>query len=259
MKLIILSLILAVLFTSFQVCLGQKESKPILYKELVEEYCNEIWKRDVDLFLNEASKYPDSKVYILFNGKNSLEGKNLLYLEQSRNYIKFRGFDVNRVVTVRGENKDKMTLQLWIVPTDAVPPTVSKNFVKEKIDSTILFDKSWADWYQGVVLEWTIYSYSYVNEGCGVDLNMKAFAETLNSQSNLTGYLVVYTKFGKGKRQAKKVTDFALKELTRQYKVPKSRLKTIYGGNGNEPELELWFVPDGNNLSLPKPDKIIKN
>ena len=150
-------------------------------------------------------------------------------------------------------------MQFWIVPQGADAPKLEKEFVQKKIDSTTRFDTAWADWHKPYNIEWTIHSLSFVDWGCDIDLNMKAFAETLNSQSDLTGYLVIYTKFGKGKRQAKKVTDFAVKELTRQYKVPKSRLKTIYAGNRNEPELELWFVPDGDNLPILNPDKLIKN
>jgi hypothetical protein len=38
------------------------------------------------------------------------------------------------------------------------------------------------------------------------------------------------------------------------YKVPRNRLKTIYDGNREEPEIELWFVPKGNKPPTPKPD-----
>lgn len=258
MKFIKIPLGLIILFTSFQFCLGQVEPKSILFGELFDQICSEILAYKLDYFLVELHKNPDAKGYVVFNGKTAQEGKNLLYLEEPLKYIRFRGFDINRIVTVRGENKDKMTMQFWIVPNGAKTPTVEKNLIKEKIDSTTRFDVAWADWHKWNNSEWTIYSHSFVEWGCEMDLNMKAFAETLRSQSNLTGYLIVYPKFGKGKNQAKKVTDFAVKELTQQHKISKERLKIIYGGNRNEPQLELWLVPNGNKPPMPNPDKIIE-
>jgi hypothetical protein len=254
---IIIPLLLVLLFGLLQICYAQEESKPRLFEELTDAYCSEILAVTLDYFSIEIDKQPDSTAYIIFNGKNSLEGKNLLYLEHPQRYLS-RRIKTNSIVTVRGENRDKMIMQLWIVPKGAKPPIVKGNFVKEKIHSTILFDKSWADWHKWNDSKWTIYGYSFAELGCEMDLNMEAFADSLNSQSNLTGYLVVYTKFGKGKKHAKKVTDFAIKELTLQHKVPKEKLKIIYGGNRNEPQLELWLVPNGNNLPIPNPDKFIK-
>ncbi len=259
MKFIKIPLFLTILFASFQILLGQKEAKPILFEELTDEYCSEILALKLDHFIIELNKHPNSKAFVIFNGKNLQEGKNLRYLELPQKYLEGnRGFEAERITTIRGENKDKMIMQFWVVPEQAKAPKLEKEFVKELISSTTRFDVAWADWHKWNDLEWTIYSYSFVEWGCEIDLNMKAFAETLRSQSNLTGYLVVYTAFGKGKTQAKKVTNFAIKELSREHKIPKERLKTIYGGNRKEPQLELWLVPNGNNPPALNPDKFIK-
>jgi len=257
LKLTKIFVVLVVFSSFFLISFGQEKPKPILFEELTDEYCSEMLSVHFDHFIIKLNELPNSKGYIVFHGKNSLEGKNLLYFEIIQKYlVGFRGFEASRIATIRGENKDKMIMHLWIVPSGAESPTVAKNFVEEKIDSTTLFDKGWADWYKWNDSEWTIYSYSFVEWGCEMDVNIEAFAENLRTQSNLTGYLVVYTKFGKGKNQAKKVTDFAIKELTRQHKIPKERIKTIYGGNRNKPELELWLVSNGSNPPTLKPEKI---
>ena len=252
-----LPLLLIILFSFLQICFSQSEIKPILFIEIADEYCSEYLAYQLDMFSIQLNNNPDSRAYIIFHGRDTQEGKNLSYLKYFPRYLSQR-FNTDKIITIRGENKDKMTAQLWVIPNGAKPPIIEKSFVKKEITSTTLFDKSWADWHKAYNTEWTIYGYSFVEWGCEMDLNMEAFAETLRSQSNLTGYLVVYPKFGKGKNQAKKVTDFAIKELTRQYKVPKERLKTIYGGNRNRPELELWFVRNGGNPPIPNPDKFIK-
>jgi len=251
--------IYALLLTA-QFCFGQNDQKEsVIFSELKDQYCSEYLDAELDRYLFELQSNTSIKGHIVFYGKNAQEGRNIQYLNALKSFITHKNFDPDRVIVNRGENLDKMIMQFWIVPHGASAPKLEKIFVNEKINSVTRFDAAWADWHKWTGSEWTIYSYSFVNWGCEMDLNMKSFAEILNSQTQLTGYLVVYTGSGKGKNQGRKVTNFAIKELTKQYKVPKSRLKTIYGGNRNEPELELWFVPNGNAPPLPSPDKIIKN
>ncbi len=260
MKLKITITSIFIFFLTVQISFGQNNQKEaVLFSELREGYCSETLVHELDTFLLELHNTSSAKGHIIFQGKNAQEGKNIKYFATLKSHITHRNFDPSRIEYFRDEDTEQMIMQFWIVPQGAAAPKLEKEFVRQKIDSTTRFDIGWADWHKWNGSEWTIYSYSFVNWGCDIDLNMKAFAETLNSQSNLTGYLVVYPKFGKGKRQAKKVTDFAVKELTQQYKVSKSKLKTIYGGNRQEPELELWFVPDGNKPPLSTSDKIIKD
>ncbi len=69
------------------------------------------------------------------------------------------------------------------------------------------------------------------------------------------GNLIVYTKFGKGKTRANQISNFAVKDLVRNFKIPRNRLKTLFGGNREEPEIEFWLVPKGDVPPKLIPDK----
>lgn len=244
--------LLFLFFTAVRICFAQTpQPAPFLSAELEDAYCSEGLSAELDRFLGEVHSYPAAKGYIVFNGKRSQEGKNQFYFKVLKSHMTFRGVDPNRVILFRAEDADKMVMRLGIVPEGAVVPALESAFVAERIVATTRFDVAWADWHKWNDSEWTIHSHDFANFGCDADLNMQAFAETLHSQPDLTGYLVVYTKFGKGKRQAKKVTNFAIKELTVQYNVSIGRLKAVYGGTRIEPQLELWLVPQGGPLPFP--------
>ena len=144
---------------------------------------------------------------------------------------------------VRGENQSEMKIEFWIVPAGANPPKPAREFIEQKITSTTLFDKNWADFYKDFDGKLEIYSDGFANLGCEFSPNTEDFAKTLLLNPELIGYLVVYTKFGKGLMRGNQLANFAVRDLIKNYKVPRNRLKTIYGGNREEPQIELWFVP----------------
>jgi hypothetical protein len=146
-----------------------------------------------------------------------------------------------------------MQIQFWIVPAGADVPKPEKEFAEQKITSTTLFDKNWADFNRDYG-KLDIYSNGFLDLGCEFSPNVREFAKMLISNPELTGYLVIYTKFGKGIKHGNQVASFAVNDLVRNYSAPRNRLKTIYGGNRDEPEIELWLVPKGDKPPIPKPD-----
>ncbi len=150
-----------------------------------------------------------------------------------------------------------MKIQFWVVPAEANPPQPQNKFILEKVTSTTRFDKSWADFNKDNG-KLDIYSNGFLDLGCDFSPNQNAFAKTLLSNDELTGYLIIYTKFGKNKKYADRIASFALRELTKTFKVPRNRLKAIYGGNRKEPEIEFWFVPKDKMLPELKPDSKIR-
>ena len=242
-----------ILFISFHVCLSQETPKAVLIDEF-GKICSEELMARYDAFFIELNNNPTSTGYIVFYGDETVEGRNLNFIAYlTLIYPQTRRYDKSRLVLVRGENQAEMKVQFWSVPDGANPPKPEKEFVEQKINSTSLFDKNWADFnreYDGL----DIYSNGFLDLGCEFSPNVSAFAEKLLSNPELTGYLVVYTKFGKGKKYGNRIASFAVVDLMNNYKVPRNRLKTIYGGNREKPEIELWFVPKEYNPPTPKPD-----
>ena len=232
------------------VCFGQAETGAFLFDQTENGYCSEELVARMDTFLAELSKTPSSNGVIIFEGKSNDEGRNLTYFHILESHTKQRQFDPARISYVRAANGNKMVMYYWIVPNGAQAPKPASPFRAEPISSPVHFETAWADWRKFAGTEWTIYSNSFADWGCEANPNMRAFAEILRSNPHLVGYVIIYTKFGARRSRANKVSSFAIKELTREYKVPKAQLRTIFGGGRAEPQMELWFVPKGQRLPV---------
>ena len=254
MKLHKLFFTVLLLFAFFQICVGQEKPKAVLIDEFGKA-CSEEFESKLDNFFVGLNNDPSATGYIIFYGvDNAYEGRNLNYLNAANFFTRFRKLGMNRIITLRGGNQSEMKTQFWIVPTSATPTKPEKEFVKSPISKTTLYDGNFADfnnWYGKL----EIYSNSFSDLGCEFSPNTKGFAQELKSNGELTGYLVIYTKFGRGKERADKIANFALREFTKDYKIARHRLKVIYGGNREEPKIDFWLVPKGSNPPTPTPQK----
>jgi hypothetical protein len=250
-------LTLIILFVSSQVYFGQEKQKA----ELIDEFgkiCSEDLMARYDGFMNHLQNDPSAQGYIIFYGDSSVEGRNLKFIHYLTEYYPVvRGFDKSRLRLLRGANRNQMSIQFWVVPSGAITPKPNNEFTSIKITSTTLYDKNWAD-FNNWSGEINIYSEGFLELGCEFSPNRNGFATILLSNADLTGYLIIYTKFGKTRKHADKIAGYALKELTKTFKIPQNRLKTIYGGNRQEPEIEFWFVPSNDKPPIPAPDKKTK-
>lgn len=247
-------LVPAILFISFQTYSGQEQ----LNSRLIDEFgklCSEELMARYDSFLGQLQNDPSAEGHIVFYGNRSTEGKNLKFVGYLKEfYPTVRGFDKTRILLTRGENQNEMKTQFWLVPAGAIPPKPEAIFTEEKIASTKQYDKSWADFNK-----WSgsldIYSDGFLDLGCEFSPNTGGFAKTLLANRELKGYLIVYTEFGKGVGRGNRIASFAVKNLIKNHQVPRNRLKTIYGGNRQEPEIEFWFVPKNDQPPSLTPDK----
>ena len=222
-----------------QAAFSQKETQAILFDEF-GEVCYEDFSARYDSFANALQNDPASNAFIVFNGNKSREGANLNFVKALLNYAVIqRGLDKSRIVIFRGENLDKAKTQFWLVPAGANTPETGTAFKNEKISATSRFDSSWADFYKSEG-KLDIYQDGFHNLGCDFLPNTAEFSKVLLADENLTGYLVIY---GNKKSRAERVVKFAADDLVKNYKVPRKRLKTVYGGKREEPQIEFWFVP----------------
>jgi len=254
------------LLAAFQVCFSQEKPKAVLFSEF-GKVCSGEFTAHLNAYIKEIANNPTMTGYLIFYGEKSLpEGKNQNYYRATQYLLRFRRFDISRIVFSRGENRETMLTQFWIVPAGASPPIPDKSFVEHKVVSTTLFDNGFADFnrfyehldiYINAFVDYDnldIYGNAFLVSGCDFSPNRNAFAKVLLANKNLDGHLIIYTKFGKGKNRAKRIANFALKELVENFKIPPTRLKTIYGGNRGEPEIEFWLVPKDEKPPVPKPD-----
>ncbi len=252
MKNLFLKLSIVILFLTVGIY-AQEKSEATLIDEF-GKICSEDLMARYDNLLIQLQNEPSSKGYIIFNGENSQEGTNILYSGYvSKIYPSMRGYNLNRLVFIRGKNSDTMQTKFWIVPDGAKPPEIKNIFQSQKINSTTRFQETYAE-----LFKYPDSGLSFVNGfydlGCNFAPNLQDFAKILLSDDNLTGYLIIYGS----KKQAKKIKNFSVKALVKTYKVPQKRLKTIYGERREEAEIEIWFVPNGDKPPTPNKRSVSK-
>lgn len=231
-----------------------------LYRDF-GKVCNEEVQAVMDGFLGELRAFENSKGYIVFHGDRNAEGRNVYYIGYMLKYYPAsRKIDESKLILLRGEDREKMSVQFWIVPAGGQAPNVEKEFTAPIINETSLYDRNWADFYNGIEGKGPrmIYQPGFFELGCEFPPNAGGFAQVLLENPDLTGYVITYTKFGRGAKRGNAVSQFAVNELVRDYKVPRKRLKMIYGGNRTEPEIEFWLLPKGGKPPIPTPEKRTK-
>ena len=83
-------------------------------------------KARLDNFAIQLQNEPNAQGYIVvFNGRRSRPGDAQRRLERARQYLIYtRGIDASRIVTMTGGTRDLPTVELWIVPRGANPPSI---------------------------------------------------------------------------------------------------------------------------------------
>ena len=83
-------------------------------------------KARLDNFAIQLQQEPDAKGYIIvYAGRRSRAGDAQKRADRARDYlVNLRGIDARRLVTQDGGTREDLTVELWIVPTGAPPPTV---------------------------------------------------------------------------------------------------------------------------------------
>jgi len=234
---------------------GQDMPKAVQVAEFGKT-CSEDMEARLDSLLNQMNANPASTVAFVFHGDRSSEGKNIKYLQYIITvYPKLRGIPntfAKRIKVFRGENLPEMNGQFWLVPPGADFPKPDRPFVPDDYVKPTLYDHSWAD-FNNWSKKLDIYSDGFYDLGCGFSPNRSLFAKILKQNPRLNGYLIIYTAFGKGSARGHRVANFAVSDLVNNFKVSRKRFTVIYGGNREEPEIEFWLVPKGDQPPKPSP------
>lgn len=109
-------------------CSSQIGVTPIARK--FDEYGNIAFndeKARLDNFAIELQNNPGAQGYIIaYAGRRARENEAQSRADRAKDYlVNNRQIDSGRIVTVDGGNREDLTVELWIVPTGATPPTAS--------------------------------------------------------------------------------------------------------------------------------------
>ena len=73
---------------------------------------------------------------ICYGGRVGRAGEAQARCDRAKNYlVNERGIDASRISTVDGGFREELTVELWVVPTGAQPPTVSATVDPSEVPS----------------------------------------------------------------------------------------------------------------------------
>jgi hypothetical protein len=78
-------------------------------------------KARLDEFYRVVSNQNESRAYVfVYGGKRGYSERYTV--RNTRDYLRLRGLTGNRLFVIRGGRRDLPTVELWLIPTSAIPP-----------------------------------------------------------------------------------------------------------------------------------------
>jgi hypothetical protein len=107
----------------------------------VDEYGNIRFndeKARLDNFAIELQNDPTAQGYLIcYGGRRGRAGEAQRRCDRAKDYlVTTRGIDASRIVTVDGGYKEELSVELWIVPNGATPPTASPTVQPSDVKTT---------------------------------------------------------------------------------------------------------------------------
>jgi hypothetical protein len=95
-------------------------------------------KARLDNFAIQLQNEPGSQGYIIgYGGRRGRAGEGLARADRAKDYVvNTRGIEAGRIVTVDGGHREDLTVELWIVPTGATPPTATPTVQPSEVQTT---------------------------------------------------------------------------------------------------------------------------
>lgn len=214
---------------AFQFGFSQEKPKAILFDKFSRTVEEETSAR-VDAFMQELTNDPTSQGYVVIHPKKDSASQDFVrerrYVTFIKNKISLQKFDKSRIEIVRGNVGGEIELELWKVQSGAEKP-----FLIVGKWSEILPDLSKA----------FVFGISYPDE-IFPNFIPEFYANCINTNENLYGHIVAYYNY-KWKFFLKSEVKNQLETLTKEYKIPRNRLKVFSKKIVGEPYIEFWLVP----------------
>lgn len=183
-------------------------------------------RSNLDYFLAEISKIKNDRGLIRIYGTTAAPVMPYLQKMTIINHLKFRNFDLNRIIFEQGESSDGFRTDLLIVSGAYEPQNAinSWNFELDDVRNPIL-----------------VHSEAFEDQmGCGLyQFDLDFYSKFLLVNKELKGRILILSPtFSQYKRKKAKIADNLLNKL----KIPRSQIE--FGFVESEKEnVEYWFVP----------------
>lgn len=226
----------------------------------------------LDNYAIQLQNEPDTRAFVIvYRTRRDVPGLSSSLAGWMKSYLLgARGFDTSRIVAVDGGVAGCIAQELWIVPPGAAPVPRSDAYQRtfEATDRPRLF-------YSGdyFVKDFEASSYDF-----DVSNSFEGFSEAMRREARMVGYLIAYAGYRiddlseyndqnvlikKGRRvviqpasSARKAAARYKAQLAKEYQVPSSRIKIVFGGYRSWPAVDLWIVPPDSPGPVPTPHRI---
>lgn len=215
--------VLVILLASLQISFGQEKPEAVLVDEFGVITCEEVMAR-LDSFFIDLANNPDSTGYIVIYPDKTSTKEGISYERWIKGFSAFRKFVEKRFVIIHGEKRDTTAIEFW-----RVPPGADVSFYKEE---------KWVSTFPKANKAF-VFASLHIEDVCPT-FNPGDYADLLLSDASLRGHIVI---FNKSRREAQKEAQEWLTTLTKDYKVPRNRLRVFFAKNRSAPDVEFWIVP----------------
>ncbi|HJU94069.1 MAG TPA: hypothetical protein VJ656_14105 [Pyrinomonadaceae bacterium] len=179
---------------------------------------------------------PSDEAHIIYYGSPGTDERVLGFMKDY--LVMARGLPANRIKTAYGGRNSDLKLpktELWIVPRNAQPPELKQHETNVETFKGLLDDDDSV--FDSIAIE------IEDEMGPGVGRTTRAaFADILNQQKNVVGYVVVYSGEDAIPGASRTIAQDELDYL-KQFNVELARVKTIFGGHRKETRRQLWILP----------------
>lgn len=188
----------------------------------------------LDILAEALGKSTDSRGYIIgYTEQRFPPGNFLRRLYGYRDYlVDKRGIDPNRIVVIKGGNKNKLIIELWLASKGALAPKPDSEYKIIPI-LPLKFDTIFPD----CPSEFSIYLE-------GIKDYLRFYAKALNENPNMQSRIIVYPKQRGRLTKAMKIARDTRNLLIKDYGISAHRI-TATAGNPHRgcTEIELWIIP----------------
>lgn len=219
--------------------------------------CDDLLSR-MDNFAAALRDDESSRAFIVsYGGRRTLPGRLISYAEIVKPYLTaVRGIEPGRIFSVAGGERERMSIEVWVVPAGATPPVPDPPYTEEvwRPAARFKFDEGFADYvvYDGKPQLWTR-DMDCITDG----IDPRGFGRALKARPGSRGHVIVYNECGKSRRRAAVVGRLVRREIATEQGA--GRITAVHGGCRDVASVELWVVPPGVSVPAPSPGKWIRD
>jgi hypothetical protein len=223
-------------------------------------------KARLDNFSVELNRDPANRGYVVvYRSRRDLPGLSARLLDFHKNYLLYgRGFPAERIVFVDGGAAANVLQQFWVAPPGTTPAVSPDAYPQYATDLTVPRKFDEFTYYGGE----ESFDFDPPAPGGG---SLPAFAAQVLGERNSLAYVIFYPMYffeswedehGRVERRLHQdrpaIIGKTLRELraviSKEYRVPISRIKVVNGGYRRERSIELWIVPRGEHPPIATPN-----